>query len=100
MDNNHFGIEIKVDWYDLKGKWKYGGIVNIGNARLYKGNIPKAIIKNQKIINKGWEKSKQYIVVINDTEENWNNENYLLFNKAVFFPNRFIDCNNNEEVEQ
>lgn len=41
---------VKVDFYSLTGKWKYGGEVDVGPARLWNGDFLDAIMKNQRII--------------------------------------------------
>lgn len=85
----HEDLEIRVDFYKSTGKWKYGGKVNVGTARLYNGELPQAIVNNQDIIQDGWQDHEGYIVVIDDTAENWENQNYSSFNKAIFFPHEF-----------
>lgn len=82
-------LTIQVDFYKTTGKWKYGGLVNVGEARMYKGDIPQAIVDNQEIIFDGWQEHEEFIVVINDTAENWENPEYRAFNKAVILPSRF-----------
>lgn len=82
-------LEIQVDFYKTTGKWKYGGKVNVGTARLYNGEIPQAIVDYQEIFNDGWQEHEELIVVINDTSENWENPNYSSFNRAVFLPSKF-----------
>lgn len=77
-------VEVQVDFYKLTGKWYAGGRVEIGDARLWKGDLYSAIIKNQQILKPGWE--DHFIVVVNDLPELDTDPNYHEFFKAIFFP--------------
>jgi hypothetical protein len=83
-------LVIRVDWFKPSGKWAYGGEVNVGKARLWRGDIPQAIIDRQEIIGKNWYKEGYYTVVTRDTDENWSNPNYRAFTHAIFTPDKFI----------
>ena len=82
-------LVIRVDFFKITGKWKYGGEVNVGTARLYNGEFPQAIVDKQEIIFDGWQEHEEFIVVTNDTTENWENANYSNFSKVIFLPSKF-----------
>ena len=80
---------IQVDWYKITGKWKYGGIVDVGKAKLYQGNLMQVIIDNQKELVVDWYRHSSYIVVTSDTAENAADPNYHDFFNALFMPSSY-----------
>lgn len=87
-------MKIQVDWYYITGKWKYGGEVEIGDAKLWRGDLIQAIIDNQKIICKGWQRTTEYIVVTQDTHENGIDPNYHEFYQALYFARDYSHLEN------
>lgn len=83
-------LTIRVDFFKPSGKWAYGGEVNVGQARLWKGDIPQAVVDNQNIIYDGWQDRAEYLVVTRDTAENWAKEDYHEFNLHLFKPEKFV----------
>ena len=77
-------MQIQVDWYKITGKWKYGGIVDIGDAKLFQGNLMQVIIDNQKELVVDWYRHSSYIVVTSDTPENAVDPAYNGFFNALF----------------
>ena len=82
-------MKIRVDFYKPSGKWYEGGEVKIGEARLWKGDLPQAIINNQNILFDGWQNEEYYYVVTDDIPELFNDPNYKEFFKALFRPQAF-----------
>ena len=41
---------VQVDFFKETGKWYAGGEVDVGEARLWKGDMAKAISQNQQIV--------------------------------------------------
>jgi hypothetical protein len=82
-------MKIQVDFYKPSGKWHEGGEVEIGNARLWKGDLPQAIVNNQNILTDGWQHYEYYYVITNDIPELFNDPNYKEFFKALFKPEIF-----------
>lgn len=85
------GLVIRVDFYKVSsGKWKYGGEVNIGKARMWsREDYLQAIVDNQEIIHDGWQEHEEFMVVTDDTSYNWSRPDYHEFNKAIFMPHKF-----------
>jgi len=82
-------MKIRVDFFRSSGKWYEGGEVDIGEARLWKGDLKQAIVNNQEIIHDGWQGS--YIVVTDDTHDNFIKEGYAEFFKWVYQIQDFIN---------
>lgn len=89
---------IKVDFFKPSGKWYNGGNVNIGNARLWKGDIPQAIVNNQTIISDGWQDTNYYTVVVQDLSENMAKVEYKEFCTALFSPSKFFGLKRGEVI--
>lgn len=80
---------VQVDWYTKTGKWKYGGRVEINaNAWDSADDIIKSLIKNQKIIVRGWEMHNEYYVVLNDIPESQNDPNYRTTYARLYTPDQ------------
>lgn len=88
---------IQVDWYVITGKWKYGGIVDVGEAKLFRGEIMQAVIDNQKELVKDWYRHSSYIVVTSDTPENAQDPNYRDFVNALFMPSSYSQLRRSDE---
>lgn len=81
---------IRVDFFRPSGKWYAGDEVNIGEARLWKGDIPQAIVDNQQILSDGWQDEEYYTVVTQDLPENMAKLEYKEFSKAIFSSRKFV----------
>ncbi len=55
---------VNVDFFKESGKWYSGGEVDVGSARLWKGDLYQAILANQKILQPG-SPPHYYVVVSN-----------------------------------
>ena len=83
-------MKIRVDFYRPSGKWYEGGEVEIGNAKLWRGDLPQAIVNNQNILTDGWQEQDCYYVVTSDLIECDNDDlNCYDFVKALFLPDKF-----------
>jgi hypothetical protein len=60
-------MKIRVTFFKLGGKFYETGIVDVGDARLFNGGIPQAIVNNQQILVEGWQ-GHYHVVVENDHE--------------------------------
>lgn len=81
-------MKIRVDWYKPSGKWYAGGEVEVDDSRLYFDDFLQKIVDNQNELIDGWQGG--YDVVTSDTEENYADQNYTLFYKALFHRDRFL----------
>lgn len=46
-------MKVRVDLFNERGKYRYGDVVEVGEARLWKGDLYSAIIENQNFVLKG-----------------------------------------------
>lgn len=61
-------MKIRVDLFTINGKWKHGGIVDIGNIETWDYNaVYRAILLNQNFVING--AVERYIVVTKEPEE-------------------------------
>jgi len=89
------GLVILVNFYKQSGKWYTGGRVNVGDSRLWKGDLLQAIVDNQHIVGDGWPGS--YYVVTEDLPEYDTNPEYGEFSGALFAPERSNGLKRTEE---
>lgn len=78
-------MKIKVDLFKTNsGKWAYGDIVDIGDAKPWnREEFVKAIINNQHFVVPSALTSGGYIVVTDNVNDNDH------FAKGLYFPNEF-----------
>ena len=89
---------IQVDWYKVhSGKWYEGGTIEIGDAKLWKGDLIQAIVNKQSFLVDTWTKHGNYIVVTRDTDENMKSLDYHEFYHAMYFPNAYMKLEKHDD---
>ena len=88
-------MNIRVDWYKPSGKWYSGGIVDIGDAKLYKNQeVEQAIVDKQQLLLHNWHINCYYTVVVS----NINDEDAVdSFCYALFIPEHFKDITRSDQ---
>lgn len=82
---------IEVNFYKPSGKWYSWGDVNIGDARLWKGDVYAAILKNQNILEEGV--ADHYFIVTSNARpgpEDDPSQAHGLFCEALFPPTKSL----------
>ncbi|HWQ42790.1 MAG TPA: hypothetical protein VN456_12245 [Desulfosporosinus sp.] len=92
------GLVIQVDFYKQSGKWYTGGRVNVGDSRLWKGDLLQAIVDNQHIVGGGWP--GHYYAVTEDLSEHNANPEYREFSGALFTPEQSNGLKRKEIVHE
>lgn len=82
-------MKIRVDFFRESGKWYEGGIVDIGDAKLWKGDIQQAIVDNQEILKDGWQNQDYFYVTTRDLPETYDDPEYKEFFIHLFAPHKF-----------
>jgi hypothetical protein len=90
-------MQIKVDWFGETGKWAFTTRVEV-DALAYEDNkILLEIIKNQRELAEGWEKSRFYFVVVSDIPESENDPNYRTTYSRLYSPKRIEEVAYNDK---
>lgn len=74
-------MKIRVDFYKPSGKWYTGGLVEIGDAKLWDKNFLDIVWENQDHLQKNYR--DYWTIVINDDPEEEKKETYHDFFNAV-----------------
>lgn len=81
-------MQIEVDWYKETGKWYTGGLVEIGNYKLYEPEFMQSIVDNQMSLVDGWQ-NHRFIVVTRDLDTLLPDPEFQGFHCHLFTPERF-----------
>ena len=88
-------MKIRVDFFKPSGKWYAGGMVEVGDHKLWMGSLLDVIWKNQEILSSHPDRSPQtyWTIVIDDPPNTENDPSYNDFFKAV------LQIGRDEEVD-
>ena len=75
---------IKMDWFNERGKWKYGGVVEVGDIYMFDPNFKQILVNNQTELMDGWEDHDYYVVL-----DNIDNDSNSHFCKCLYPPGSF-----------
>lgn len=81
-------MKIQVKWFKETGKFYSGGLVEIGNNRLFDEGFKQAIVDNQDNMLDEWVNHGFYVVT-DSTEEQDNNPKFTGFYTYLFHPEAF-----------
>lgn len=81
-------MQIRVDWFKGTGKWYSGGLVEVGEARLWEPEFKQAIVNNQNNLVDSWVDNEFYVVCSNtqqqDDDPEFTGFHHVLFKQDAF----------------
>lgn len=77
-------MQIRVDWFKPSGKWYSGGLVEIGDLRIWDDGFKQAIVDNQNELVDEWTVDNDFTVVCSNTEAQDNDPNFSGFHHILF----------------